>query len=457
MNLRHLPAMDRLLREPALADLRTRLGTPRVKAALRELQDGWRRRGSAPDWAGDSSAYAAALAETLPAAGYRPVFNLTGTVIHTNLGRSLLDDALLDAVRPLLTRPVALEYDLDRGRRGDRDQPVEDRLRALTGAEAATVVNNNAAALMLALNTFGLNRPVPVSRGELVEIGGSFRLPEIMTRAGCRLREVGTTNRTHAQDFADAIDRDTGLVLKVHPSNFYVSGFTASVGVAELAAIAHRHELPLLVDLGSGSLVDLQRYGLPHEPTPQEILAQGADLVTFSGDKLLGGVQAGLIVGGERWIRQIKSNPMKRALRPDKITLTLLDAVLACYDDPATLAERLPLLRSLTLPLEVLDARGNALRPTLAARWPDLDIDLCDSPAQIGSGALPDRTLPSRALRVRRPAGGEGPSLEDLGHRLRALPTPVIGRIQHDALWLDLRGADPLDELLTVLEALPAP
>src|SRR5690606_39167447 len=272
------------------------------------------------------------------------VFNLTGTVLHTNLGRALPAPELFDAVRDLATRPMNLEFDLTTGVRGVRDAPVVRRLVLLTGAEAATVVNNNAAALLLVLNTLAHDRPVPVSRGELIEIGGSFRLPEIMERAGCRLLEVGTTNRTHPADFRRALAERPALLLKVHPSNFHISGFTRAVSTRELAGIARGAGVPLCVDLGSGTLVDLARWGLPHEPTPAEVLRHGADLVTFSGDKLLGGVQAGLIVGRRDLIDALNANPLKRALRPDKVTLALLDRTLALYEEPDTLPMRLPLL-----------------------------------------------------------------------------------------------------------------
>lgn len=443
--LRELPGIDRLLNAEPLADSIRTYGEPRVKAMLRELQGGWRESGDAPDWAADPAAYGAAIVTELGRQSYTPVFNLTGTIIHTNLGRALVSPELYRSIEPLVTQPMNLEYDLDQGHRGDREKFVEDRLTLLTGAEAATIVNNGAAALMLILNSLALGKSVPVSRGELIEIGGSFRLPDIMTRSGCELVEVGTTNRTHLKDFAAAIRADTGLLLKVHPSNYHISGFTKEVDVSGLADLAHERDLPLAVDLGSGTLVDLSRYGLPHEPMPQEVLAQGADLVSFSGDKLLGATQAGIVVGRKDLITALKQNPMKRALRPDKLTLAFLEQTLKLYETPDKLADSLPLLRTMTTPLETLNERAALLAGTLAKLLPDCRVEVTDSECQIGSGSLPDRRLPSVAVTVTH---DDEVNVRSLLERLRALPTPVIGRINDGRLWLDMRGAERLDPLL---------
>jgi len=450
--LRSLPGIDALVRAPELADAIARHGPAAVKEVLRGLQTQWRNERRAPDWSAQADGYLGAVAAALDSQGYQRVFNLTGTLLHTNLGRAPLSESAFDAVRSLVTGPMNLEFDLATGRRGEREAPVEARLRRLTGAPAATVVNNCAAALMLVLNTFALGRSVPVSRGELIEIGGSFRLPEIMERAGCRLVEVGTTNRTHLHDFANAIDAATALLLKVYPSNYRIQGFTHAPGVRELAALAQQHDLPFCVDLGSGALVDFARWGLPHEATPREILDQGADLVIFSGDKLLGSVQAGLIVGRADLVAACRQNPMKRALRADKVTLALLDHTLELYERPDTLAAELPLLQWLDVTPDELESRALALVAALQARLPPTyTVTVEPSRAEMGSGSLPEETIGSLAVAVTH---AEDRAVRELLAALRRLPVPVIGRVSQGRVWLDLRGADPLDALLASLARL---
>jgi L-seryl-tRNA(Ser) seleniumtransferase len=447
-----IPSVDKLLRAPPLQQLLARHGHTAVTATLRTQLAQLRRAALAgeldPGGLEESAIAAAVGAELADAArpALRPVFNLSGTVLHTNLGRALLPAAAVEAVVRAMSAPVNLEYDLAAGGRGERDALVERTLCELTGAAAALVVNNNAAAVLLMLSGLASRREVLVSRGELIEIGGSFRLPDIMRRAGARLIEVGTTNRTHLADYEQALGSRSALLLKVHTSNYAISGFTASVPLGELVKLGQARRIPVAVDLGSGSLVDLRRWHLPAEPTVRDAIAAGADLVSFSGDKLLGGPQAGLLVGRADLIERLRRDPLKRALRVGKLTLAALDAVLTLYRAPEQLAERLTTLRLLTRPVSDLQTQAARLRATLQ-RVLGERYEVAEAPlvGQIGSGALPLEQLPSYGLAVRA-IKGKRASLTQLEEALRALPRPVISRIADRTLWLDLRCLEPDEE-----------
>lgn len=457
-----LPSVDRLMNRPEIAALIGAHGRSMVLSVVREMLAASRPQleAVASDTAFDLVQAITARLQALMADSLRPVLNLTGTVLHTNLGRAPLPPEALEAIARVASGASNLEFDLATGRRGERDDHVAQWLCRLTGAPAAAVVNNNAAAVVLLLNALALRREVIVSRGELIELGGSFRLPDIMSRAGCRLREVGTTNRTHLRDFADAIGPQTALIMKVHASNYRIEGFTAEPDERELAELARQHRIPFVIDLGSGTLTDLTRFGLPAEPTPDQALANGADLVTFSGDKLLGGPQAGMLVGRADLIERIRRNPLKRAMRCDKLTLAALGAVLRLYGNPDRLIERIPALRQLARPGAPIEALAQRVCPAVA-RWLGDRANVAVAPmfSQIGSGSLPLDTLPSFGLRIepRATKRSAGSALGRLATELRSLPIPVIGRVSDGALWLDLRCLDDETAFLRLFETDAAP
>lgn len=449
-----IPASDRLLRDPRFTPLLEQFGHTRAVALLRVLQDEARQHIQAenalPQWCADWPLEVEKRLKAKAQSALRPVINLTGTVLHTNLGRAQQAEEAIEAVTQAMRAPVTLEYDLDGAGRGHRDRALADLLCQITGAEDACVVNNNAAAVLLMLAATASGKEVVVSRGELVEIGGAFRIPDVMRQAGCALHEVGTTNRTHAKDYRAAVNENTALLMKVHTSNYQIDGFTKTVEEAELAEIGHELNVPVIADLGSGSLVDLSLYGLPKEPMPQEMIAAGVSLVSFSGDKLLGGPQAGIIVGKRELIEKLQQHPLKRALRADKMTLAALEATLQLYLHPEKLAERLPTLRLLSREAASIRAQAELLRAKIATHFLAFDVHVESCQSQIGSGSLPVDRLPSAALTF-TPRDGRGSQLEALSSRWRALSTPIIGRIYDGRLWLDLRCLEDEEQFLEML------
>ncbi len=438
-----LPKVDQVLAEPilgeALAELPRALVLEAVRTVLEELRAAL-LSGQAPM---PQTLTAVAVAE---AAGgraresarpsLRRLINATGVVVHTNLGRSLLAEAAIQRLLELNRTYTNLEYDLAKGARGSRYVHVAGILREITGAEAALVVNNNAAAVYLCLQSLAEGREAIVSRGQLVEIGGSFRIPDVMAKSGAILKEVGATNKTHLRDYEKAITSNTGLLLKVHTSNFALVGFHQEVPLKDLRVLADRYHIPLMEDLGSGVLLDLARFGLPKEPTVQEALADGADLVTFSGDKLLGGPQAGIILGRTDFIERVRVNPLNRALRIDKLTLAALEATLELYRDPQRAAAEIPTLRMLATPYDELRRRAAALvRRLMALGLPRLKAITLEGQSRVGGGALPLAAPRTRLVQV----SVEGMSPTRLEQALRAAPTPVIARLEDGRLLMDVR------------------
>jgi len=433
---RTLPSVNALLEADEIRALLADHPRQMVVDAVREAIDSAREDGNfdtGADWARLVRARLAIGARP----SLRPVVNATGIILHTNLGRAPLAEAAISAIATAARGFTNLEYELESGRRGSRHAHCVSLLRRLSGAEDAMVVNNGAAALVLALNTLARRKEVLVSRGELVEIGGSFRIPDIMSRSGVKLVEVGTTNRTHPDDYRRAITPKTAALVKIHRSNFSVAGFVKDVAVRELAFIAAEHGLPVIHDLGSGLLIPLDRYGLSGEPTVREAVNAGPTIALMSGDKLLGGPQAGIILGEGTAIAALRVNPLARALRVDKLTLAALEATLRIYLDEKRALKEIPALAMIAAPVERLRARGEWLRARLAGR-----VELLDSKASVGAGAFPTATLPSVAIAV-----AERPS--EIEYKLRTAPVPVIGRIEDDRLLLDLRSVREYeDEIL---------
>jgi len=438
--LRELPSVDRLLKHSRCESLLERFNhdyvTQKCRFVLNELRAQIRQTQSP---ATDDDAVLDRIERLITIdsqPGHVRVINATGTILHTNRGRALLCQAAIDAMVAVAGKPINLEYDLAAGKRGKREETLQNLLIDLTGAEAATVVNNNAAAVLLGLNTLAEGKEVIVSRGELIEIGGAFRIPEIMAKSGAVLREVGATNRTHPADYENAVNEKTALLLKVHTSNYKIVGFTAEVTLEQLVALGKKHRLPVMEDLGSGAFVDLSNYGLPKEPIVAERIQAGADVVTFSGDKILGGPQAGLIVGKRELIARMNRNHLQRALRCGKLTLAALEATLRRYWQSPNIVEEIPTLRAFTRPLEEIRKMSEVLLPELQkALGAEFELRLEESTAQIGSGALPTEELPTLVVTIEH----QKMSANSIAQKFRAANPPIIGRINNDRFLLDLR------------------
>jgi L-seryl-tRNA(Ser) seleniumtransferase len=440
--LRAIPSIEKLLTDDAFAELQEQYSLDLITDTLRTVVEKIResiRSGTLQTPPLDASEYAQRVRdalEDLTTSRFLPVINATGTITHTNLGRSLLSESACERLVQAASNYVNLEYDLKTGKRGHRDRITEPLLQRLTGCEASTVVNNNAAAVLLALNTLAEGKEVIVSRGELIEIGGAFRIPDVMESSGAILREVGTTNRTRLRDYENAIGENTGLLLKVHPSNYKVIGFASTPEIAEITELGRRHGIPTMEDLGSGSLINLTDYGLPHEPVVRERVAAGVELVTFSGDKLLGGSQAGLIVGKADLIQKIRANPLMRALRVGKLTIAALEATLRLQLNQINLTEKMPMLHRYTRAMEALRNIAEQLAADLEEIFDGrITVTIENSQAQIGSGSLPVETLPSLAVVLESP----NISAEALATQFRTQAIPVIGRTQDGRFWIDVR------------------
>jgi|UniRef100_A0A7C5AN36 L-seryl-tRNA(Ser) seleniumtransferase len=461
--LRQIPAVDELLHHPQLQSHFQGLSRSRAAEVVREVLGHWRRRllTMAPEQlpgALDPSLLLEDISQALAAVtrfSLTRVINATGVIIHTNLGRSPLAAAAQKQILTAAAFYTNLEYNLDLGKRGSRQSHLEGLAAEITGAEAALVVNNNAAGVFLALTALTFGREVIISRGQLVEIGGSFRMPDIMALSGAVLKEVGTTNKTYLADYERAITSQTAMLLKVHPSNFRLMGFTQEVPLADLVALGRRYGLLVMEDLGSGCLVDLSRFGLEKEPTVQEAVATGADLVLFSGDKLLGGPQAGIILGKAEVVQRLRQHPLTRALRPDKLTIAGLEATLRLYLKEDEALRQIPALRMLTMPLSEVDRQARRLARSISRRWPGrFRVRVTPSVARSGGGALPMVPIPSRALILELPPLAS----HQLEERLRRAHPPVIARLEQDCLLLDVRTLLPEDypRLFQVLGELAA-
>ena len=455
--LSSLPAVHKIQKLPEVQEMISNLGNSLVLSKIREVQKDLREALTSENEINkiDIDIFLSNLRAKISEIDndlLRPVFNLTGTVIHTNFGRSILPIKTLQDVKEIAESPSNLEYDVLKTKRGNRDNHISDMLCDITGAEACTIVNNNAAAVILVLNSLAKRKEVLVSRGELIEIGGSFRLPEIMTSANCKLKEVGTTNRTHIEDFESEIKKQTGLILKAHTSNFVIKGFTSNINHKDLAKLSKRHGLPFMVDLGSGSLIDLKLLGLPKESMPKEVLSNGADIITFSGDKLVGGPQCGIILGRKDLIDKINKNPLKRALRCDKMTIAAFASILKLYNDTETAIKEIPTLRMLNRKKkEIYDTAKRVFKDINNQLKTIANVEIVDCKSQIGSGSLPVELIPSCAIKI---STNSNKYLSKLYTEFRKLPIPVIGRIHDNSILFDLRCLEDESQFLSQLKNL---
>lgn len=455
---RSLPAMDAMLLHKEVVTLKQEYGDTWVKTQLSNLLNQARehigQQSRLPEFCATPELLIQALTDELLNSqrhSLPSVWNLTGTILHTNLGRSQLSEAAITAVTKVMRYPTPLEFELEAGKRGHRDQAIGKILQQLTGSESCCLVNNNAAAVLLMLSSVAAGKEVIVSRGELVEIGGAFRIPDIMRQAGCTLVEVGSTNRTHLRDYEAAITENTAAIMKVHTSNYHIQGFTCAVDEKSLAVLCQQHQLPLISDLGSGALTDLSQFGLGAEPTPQKMLSDGVNLVSFSGDKLLGGPQAGLIVGDSSLVKKLQQHPLKRALRCDKMTLAALEATLLLYRNPKRLNQQLPMLRKMSRSLTELAQLSQQMMAELPESFSPyftLAITACET--QVGSGSQPETLIESLALTF-TPTAKTGYRIHQLEQKFKQQVRPIIGRISNNQYWLDLRGAEQEKELMSAL------
>ncbi|NQU62213.1 MAG: L-seryl-tRNA(Sec) selenium transferase [Rhodospirillales bacterium] len=448
---RELPAVYQVLDHPILAALQDRIGhaylTDEVRGRIEAHRQALTEGAKVPDLEAIAQEVADRVVQWLEPK-LKPVINLTGTLVHTNLGRAPLSEAAVKAAMEA-ANATNLEYDLDKGKRGDRDDLVEELLCRLTGAEAATVVNNNAAAVYLVLNTLADKKRIAVGRGELVEIGDSFRIPDIVRKSGAKLMEVGTTNRTHLKDYRQAIEDGARVLLKVHTSNYRIEGFVHEVDFDELAALGHERDIPTVADLGSGALLGVAHWGLSGEPVVRDVVASGIDLITFSGDKLIGGPQTGLIVGRRDWVKKVKRNPMKRALRCDKLRLAALGATLGAFLSPETIDKTLPVYHLIARTLPEIEALAAEIMPAVE-RWAGnrAEVETVSGDSQVGSGSLPGATLPTVLVALTP----KNSNIKALAKALRDLRLPVIGRVHGGKVLLDMRCLLDTEALLGSLQ-----